>query len=84
MPLINAHVYVSKVRYSIGYFDSENTGGITTESALFSKKNIDLQRKKCGISNIVVKGTGIHRKHLYIAHAQKPLIKADVGEARKP
>ena len=28
--------------------------------------------------------TGIHRKHLYIAHAQKPLIKADVGEARKP
>ena len=26
--------------------------------------------------------TGIHRKHLYIAHAQKPLIKADVGEPR--
>ena len=51
--------------------------------------NIDLQRKKCGISNLVVKGnkdpsTGIHRKHLNIAHAQKPLIKADVGEARKP
>ena len=36
MPLINAHVYVSKVRYSMGYFDSENTGGITSESALFS------------------------------------------------
>ena len=46
MPLINAHVYVSKVRYSMGYFDSENTGGITSES-----DNIDLQRKKCGISN---------------------------------
>ena len=28
--------------------------------------------------------TGIHRNHLYIAHAHKPLIKADVGEARKP
>ena len=36
MPLINAHVNVSKVRYSMGYFDSENTGGITSESALFS------------------------------------------------
>ena len=36
MPLINAHVYVSKVRYSMGYFDSENTGGITSESVLFS------------------------------------------------
>ena len=36
MSLINAHVYVSKVRYSMGYFDSENTGGITSESALFS------------------------------------------------
>ena len=36
MPLINAHVYVSKVSYSMGYFDSENTGDITPESALFS------------------------------------------------
>ena len=36
MPLINAHVYVSKVRYSMGHFDSEYTGGITSESALFS------------------------------------------------
>ena len=36
MPLINAHVYVSKVRYLMGYFDSENMGGITSESALFS------------------------------------------------
>ena len=36
MPLINAHVCVSKVRYSMGYFDSEKTGGITSESALFS------------------------------------------------
>ena len=36
MSLINARVYVSKVRYSMGYFDSENTGGITSESALFS------------------------------------------------
>ena len=56
MPLINAHVYVSKVRYSMGYFDSENTGGITSESA---------QRKKCGISNLVVKGIKI-RLQVYI------------------
>ena len=60
MPLINAHVYVSKVRYSMGYFDSENTGGITSES-----DNIDLQRKKCGISNLVVKGIKI-RLQVYI------------------
>ena len=55
MPLINAHVYVSKGRYSMGYFDSENTGGITSEFALFSMTDIDLQRKKCGISNLVRK-----------------------------
>ena len=75
MPLINAHVYVSKVRYSMGYYDSENTGGITTESALFSKKNIDLQRKKCGISNLVVKGIKIrlqvYIENICISHMRK-------------
>ena len=36
MPLINAHANVYKVRYSMGYFDSENVGGISSESAQFS------------------------------------------------
>ena len=33
-----AHAYVYKVRYSMGYFDSENAGGISSKSALFSMK----------------------------------------------
>ena len=38
---LNAHANVSKVRYSMGYFDSENPDkmshiGISSESALFS------------------------------------------------
>ena len=41
-------------------WDRENTGGITSESAL-----IDLQRKKCKISNLVVKGIKI-RLQVYI------------------
>ena len=67
MPLINAHVYVSKVRYSMGYFDSENTGGITYSIRVCSVfyDNIDLQRNKCGISNLVVKGIKI-RLQVYI------------------
>ena len=55
--------------------------------------SIDLQRKKCGISNLVVKGIKIQRLQVYldnicrhmlvlIAHAQKPLVKAKVVEAR--
>ena len=77
IPLINAHVYVSKVRYSMGYFDSENTGGITSETALFSVfyDNIDLQRKKCGISNLVLKGMmirlQIYIKNICISHMRK-------------
>ena len=92
MPRINAHVYVSKVRYSMGYFDSEHMG-VLYQSLLYFYDNIDLQRKKCGISNLVVKGIKIQRLQVYIdnicrymlvliAHAQMPLIKADVGEAR--
>ena len=89
MPLINAHVYVSKVRYSMVYFDSENTGGITSVCSVFYD-NIDLQRKKCGISNLVVKGIKIrlqvYIENICISHMRKSpcLIKADVGEARKP
>ena len=45
MPLINAHVYVSKVRYSMGYFDSENTGGITSVCSVFYD-NIDIDRER--------------------------------------
>ena len=44
MPLINAHANVSKVRYSMGYFDSENPDEmslISSESAL-----LYMQRKK--------------------------------------
>ena len=51
--------------------------------------NIDLPRKKCGISNLVVKEIKIQRLQVYIdnicrcllvliAHAQKSLIKAHV------
>ena len=72
----------------MGYLDSEN---IRVCSVFYD--NIDLQRKKCGISNLVVKGIKIQRLQVYIdnicsymlmliAHAQMPLIKAHVGEAR--
>ena len=77
MSLINAHVYVSKVRYSMGYFDSENTGGITYSIRVCSVfyDNIDLQRKKCGISNLVVKGIKIHLQvyidNICISHMRK-------------
>ena len=67
MPLINAHVYVSKVRYSMGYFDSENTGGITSESALFSMTiQIKIEKEVCNIEfsckgNKDPTSTSIHR-----------------------
>ena len=63
------------------------------QSLLYFYDNIDFQRKRCGISNLVVKGIKIQRLQVYIdnicrcmlvliAHAQMPLIKAHVGEAR--
>ena len=63
------------------------------QSLLYFYDNIDLQRKKCGISDLVVKGIKIQRQQVYIdnicrymlvliAHAKMPLIKAHVGEAR--
>ena len=77
----------------MGHFDSENTGGLYIRVCYVFYDNIDLQRKKFGISNSVVKGIKIQRLQVYIdnvcrymlvliAHAQKPLIKAHVGEAR--
>ena len=58
----------------MGCFDSENTGGITSESALFSM-TIDLQRKKCGISNLVEKGIKIrlqvYIENICISHMRK-------------
>ena len=50
----------------MGHFDSENTGGLYIRVCYVFYDNIDLQRKKFGISNSVVKGIKIQRLQVYI------------------